>query len=636
MTQQIINVGTFPNDGTGDPARTAFTKVNANFTELYNRTNVPIINPTSSPYNADPTGNNDSASAFNTAIAAAAAAGGGIILPTAGTYKIGSTITQASGVVVYAYGSTFTWSGGASTMVGMPATGATNLAGWFGGVLNDGGNASVMLAVASGFACWYRDIQYIGNSLTNICISLSGNSSGNPNLVGNLNTAHCYFENMSQCQSSGGNGNGTFINITGVNTSNGLSTDNTFNNCQAQRINAFGIVGGQACDSNIFAGMIRIGLNGNISPANGVGLAWGTTGAGVYSWTFQHLAIDTFGTPATDNRIGVLANFGNGPKNLKIGILFMGPQVEQNAFASANISSLLSADVTVAPRQTTNYQAKHLVGSTLGIGIQANTGATCISGAGAWLSGANQYTYFSQSTCFSNATALSANFGATPGAVAAAGPYTVSDVAGFLALPGGNGTNAAVTNGYGFYSRNQNFASTNIGVKTEQNANTANDKAFWASGTAPSLFAGPTAVGGSTTNDSASAGFVGETISSALGSGSAVALSTGTAANITTISLTAGDWDVTGQVAFLFVATTTVTGLAGGVNTVSATLPGFNTGTSQTIYSSFAPGAQVITQTVPRQRISLASTSTVFLIAQAVFAVSTLSAYGSITARRRR
>lgn len=35
MTQQNINVGTNPNDGTGDSVRTGATKVNANFTELY-------------------------------------------------------------------------------------------------------------------------------------------------------------------------------------------------------------------------------------------------------------------------------------------------------------------------------------------------------------------------------------------------------------------------------------------------------------------------------------------------------------------------------------------------------------------------------------------------------------------------
>lgn len=35
MAKQTINIGTVPNDGTGDPIRTAFVKVNENFTEVY-------------------------------------------------------------------------------------------------------------------------------------------------------------------------------------------------------------------------------------------------------------------------------------------------------------------------------------------------------------------------------------------------------------------------------------------------------------------------------------------------------------------------------------------------------------------------------------------------------------------------
>ncbi len=35
MAKQVINIGTTANDGTGDPLRTAFDKVNDNFTELY-------------------------------------------------------------------------------------------------------------------------------------------------------------------------------------------------------------------------------------------------------------------------------------------------------------------------------------------------------------------------------------------------------------------------------------------------------------------------------------------------------------------------------------------------------------------------------------------------------------------------
>lgn len=35
MAQQVINIGGTGNDGTGDPLRTAFTKANQNFAELY-------------------------------------------------------------------------------------------------------------------------------------------------------------------------------------------------------------------------------------------------------------------------------------------------------------------------------------------------------------------------------------------------------------------------------------------------------------------------------------------------------------------------------------------------------------------------------------------------------------------------
>ena len=47
MAKQTINVGTTANDRTGDPLRTAFTKVNANFTEVYNNitaTGVTVAN----------------------------------------------------------------------------------------------------------------------------------------------------------------------------------------------------------------------------------------------------------------------------------------------------------------------------------------------------------------------------------------------------------------------------------------------------------------------------------------------------------------------------------------------------------------------------------------------------------------
>jgi hypothetical protein len=35
MAKQVINIGIVANDGTGDPLRTAFDKINDNFDEVY-------------------------------------------------------------------------------------------------------------------------------------------------------------------------------------------------------------------------------------------------------------------------------------------------------------------------------------------------------------------------------------------------------------------------------------------------------------------------------------------------------------------------------------------------------------------------------------------------------------------------
>ena len=44
MAKQSIGIGSAANDGTGDPLRTAFDKINDNFTELYNATGAGASN----------------------------------------------------------------------------------------------------------------------------------------------------------------------------------------------------------------------------------------------------------------------------------------------------------------------------------------------------------------------------------------------------------------------------------------------------------------------------------------------------------------------------------------------------------------------------------------------------------------
>jgi hypothetical protein len=139
---------------------------------------------------------------------------------------------------------------------------------------------------------------------------------------------------------------------------------------------------------------------------------------------------------------------------------------------------------------------------------------------------------------------------------------------------------------------------------------------------------------GTATNDSASAGSVGEYVSSSIATGSSVSLSTGTGATVTSISLTAGDWDVSGDVAFTFGATTSYTFIGGGVSTTAATLGGVDNNFQFVTAASVPTNAIDMVKPTPTVRISISGTTTVYLIAQSNFSVSTLKAYGSIRARR--
>lgn len=146
---------------------------------------------------------------------------------------------------------------------------------------------------------------------------------------------------------------------------------------------------------------------------------------------------------------------------------------------------------------------------------------------------------------------------------------------------------------------------------------------------------------GTTTNDNTSAGNVGEIISSTVSSGSAVALTTVTAANVTSISLTAGDWNICFELAFVTASSTSLTDVRGAAWNVSATLPSTvgNVDYPYTIqqYNAFVPGVTTFGfGGGAAGRLSLSGTTTIYLVARGTFTVSTLSVYGSIWARRAR
>lgn len=152
---------------------------------------------------------------------------------------------------------------------------------------------------------------------------------------------------------------------------------------------------------------------------------------------------------------------------------------------------------------------------------------------------------------------------------------------------------------------------------------------------------------GDSSGTAATAGTVGENLSATVVTGSSVSLTTATAANITSLSLTPGDWEVTAQCDYnLAGATVSVENcaLSGTTGTLS-TQPGFTTGNitcgPETIFTETQTFGTTLTGVEGLRagpvicRVTTAAT-TVFLVASDTFSAGTVTAFGSIKARRAR
>lgn len=141
---------------------------------------------------------------------------------------------------------------------------------------------------------------------------------------------------------------------------------------------------------------------------------------------------------------------------------------------------------------------------------------------------------------------------------------------------------------------------------------------------------------GTTTNDNAAAGKVGEYMEAARVVGSAVSLTTATPVDIGSLSLTAGDWDV--WIVPVFGGTSTaVSGLRASISTTSNTEDSTTVGrfiSETSVASPFATFNRAMG--AAQTRFSLSGNQTVYFVARADFGSGTVTAYGLIAARRRR
>ncbi len=145
------------------------------------------------------------------------------------------------------------------------------------------------------------------------------------------------------------------------------------------------------------------------------------------------------------------------------------------------------------------------------------------------------------------------------------------------------------------------------------------------------LTAGAQTVSGVTDGTAAAAGIIGEVKSSLVATGGAQSMADGVGKNITTLTLTAGDWDVEGNVNINFGSATT-TASSAGIALTTATVP--------TDGSEVANGIQLTTTTavagiaLPRKVVNVTTDTTVYLVGKAAFSAGTAAGWGKITARR--
>lgn len=140
---------------------------------------------------------------------------------------------------------------------------------------------------------------------------------------------------------------------------------------------------------------------------------------------------------------------------------------------------------------------------------------------------------------------------------------------------------------------------------------------------------------GTTANDNAQAGSVGEYIESIIPNPSEIALTTSVAKDITSIVLTAGDWDVWGTAGFDNGSGSTAWSLMlAWISSTSATAPVAPNAGAYVRLSYPLTGNEIISP-VGMRRFSLNVTTTIYLSVFATF-TNTAFGFGSIHARRAR
>lgn len=138
--------------------------------------------------------------------------------------------------------------------------------------------------------------------------------------------------------------------------------------------------------------------------------------------------------------------------------------------------------------------------------------------------------------------------------------------------------------------------------------------------------------------DNANTGSVGEFVTATVATPGSAVTST-ISLNVTSISLTRGDWDVSAVVDYAMTGAT-ATEFKSGISASTGTLPtqagGAGIGTDPLIVVPFFTTllSDTYSLVIPAVRVQLASTTTIFLVANSTFSAGSETVFGTIRARR--
>lgn len=197
---------------------------------------------------------------------------------------------------------------------------------------------------------------------------------------------------------------------------------------------------------------------------------------------------------------------------------------------------------------------------------------------------------------------------------------------------GFTGTGVRAPNASSIWCNNSaglNLGNNNAGINFYMGGIASTNKYITFASTGIATFS--SGIAGTTTTTAAAAGIIGESISATIAVGSAVTFTTATAMNVATITLTAGDWDVEGNVNYSETSST-VSSRTASIGTTSATLATDGSEVECGVQSTLVTEKNSIT--LPRKIIRVSSSTPVYLVAQCTFSAGTAVCYGTISARR--